>query len=407
MHKLIPTVGVPIYLKDITNSIWLSIFSKRKKLLEVFNKSISNNIAFKYVRTFQSGYLSLYHLLLKIKGNNLSGEIIIPVYTCPSVYFAVKNSDLIPIFIDAELSTINASLENIETKISKNTLAIIVQHIFGCYSVDIKNIRVLLRKLGREDIIIIEDMCQALGDISNLRSSDKQYGDYGILSFGRAKMISTVNGGALVSNNIEILDIKPNKNQNGFNKNLIIIIKSVIFSIIIKPYFFKIAHLILNKKRLADPYNLNDYKKIDHSNDDELTNYQLSLGINMLNRLDDFNSIRKTNAEFYIKYFNDESKYIIQPSVSNFYIRFSVLFKNPTDREYVKKILLNNGIITSIKDYPLLSTIHDFQASNFSSEFSNASLIESGIMTFPTHPGVRMKNYTYVFDELMQKMEEN
>jgi len=407
MHILIPTVSVPIYFKEITNTIWLSIFSKREKLLEVFKKNISNNIVFKYVRTFQSGYLSLYHLLVKIKGNNQSGEIIIPVYTCPSVYFAVKNSDLIPIFIDAELNTLNASLENIETKISKNTLAIIVQHIFGCYSVDIKNIRILLRKLGREDIVIIEDMCQALGDISNSRSSDKQYGDYGILSFGRAKMISTVNGGALVSNNLEILDIKSDKNQNGFNKNLIICIKSVIFSVIIKPYFFKIAHLILNKKRLADPYNLKDYMRIDYSNDDELTNFQLSLGINMLKRLGNFNSIRKSNAEFYIKYFNDESKYTIQPSVNNLYLRFSVLFKKADDREFVKDFLLNNGIITSIRDYPLLSTIHDFQASAFSDDFCNASLIECEILTFPTHPGVRMKDYTNLFDELMQRLEDN
>lgn len=100
---------------------------------------------------------------------------------------------------------------------------------FGCYSIDINQLRDLLSLLGREDILIIEDMCQALGDVKNFRSCKKQYADYGILSFGRAKMISTVNGGALISNNSNILKAIPEKSINSLKPKPLYIFKIYCF----------------------------------------------------------------------------------------------------------------------------------------------------------------------------------
>jgi hypothetical protein len=71
--------------------------------------------------------------------------------------------------------------------------------------------------------------------------------------------------------------------------------------------------------------------------------------------------------------------------------------------------LLKNGIITSTVDYPLLSEINNYSASTFSREFYNASKIASNILTFPTHPDVKMLDYTNLFDELfkiLSKREE-
>ncbi len=407
MKKLIPVVSVPIYLKDIISSIWFSFFVKREKLLTVFKEKISHNIGFKYVRTFQSGYLSLYYLLLQIKNDKQNNEVIIPVYTCPSVYFAVKNSGLSPVFVDVELNTVNSPLKYIMNQISKKTTAIIVLHLFGCYSVNIEELRDLLSKLGREDIVIIEDMCQALGNIRAARNSEKQYGDYGILSFGRAKIISTINGGAIISNNSEILNIKAFKSRNSIIQNALLICKTFVYSISISPRFFKYTNVILKNKYLTDPYRLNDYKDINHSNNDELSSYQLSLGISMLERLDDFNWKRKINAKFYLKYFSNNPKFLIQPTRNNFYLRFSVVFRNDKDGELVKEYLTKRGVITSTVDYPLLSTINNFHASISSCSFPNASYIASNILTFPTHPSARMTDYTDLFDELLQILEKN
>jgi perosamine synthetase len=411
MQKLIPAACVPIFFKDIIKSLFSYFFLKRVTISEKFNKRISNITGFKYVRTFQSGYLALYHLLFKIKGDKKNCEIIIPVYTCPSVYYAVVNSGLIPVYIDSDLESFNSSLEYLKNKISKNTVAIMVLHIFGCYSIDINQLRDLLSLLGREDILIIEDMCQALGDVKNFRSCKKQYADYGILSFGRAKMISTVNGGALISNNSNILKAIPEKSINSLNQNLYIFLKSIVFSLIIKPFIFNLTQSILSRKRSADPFNLKDYKNINHFNYSELNSYQSSLGLKMLDRIHGFNSIRKENAKFYLKYFNNNKKYLIQPIVNNFYLRFAVVFEDRNDCKYIKDFLYENGINTSTVNYPLLSEINNFKSSTFSAEFCNASKIATNILTFPTHPDVKMSNYKNLFDELFKmltdKDEEN
>ena len=402
MQKLIPAACVPIFLKDIIKSLLSYFFLKRVNIINKFHKKISNITGFKYVRTFQSGYLALYHLLVKINGDKKNGEIIIPVYTCPSVYYAVVNSDLRPVYIDSDLENFNSSHESLKNKISKNTMAIMVLHVFGCYSINISELRNLLSELGREDILIIEDMCQALGDVKNFRSSKKQYADYGILSFGRAKMISTVNGGALISNNPNILNAIPKKCLNSLYQNLYVFLKSIIFSLLIKPFFFNIAQSILARKRSADPYNLKDYKNINHSNYSELNTYQASLGSKMLNRIDEFNSRRKENAEFYLKYFDNNQKYLIQPIVNNFYLRFAVIFEDKHDCKFIKDFLYENGINTSTVNYPLLSEINNFKASTFSAEFCNASKIATNILTFPTLPDVKMLNHTNLFDELFE-----
>lgn len=131
----------------------------------------------------------------------------------------------------------------------------------------------------------------------------------------------------------------------------------------------------------------------------------------MLDRIHGFNSIRKENAKFYLKYFSNNKKYLIQPIVNNFYLRFAVVFEDRNDCKYIKDFLYENGINTSTVNYPLLSEINNFKSSTFSADFCNASKIATNILTFPTHPDVKMSNYKNLFDELFKmltdKDEEN
>ena len=126
----------------------------------------------------------------------------------------------------------------------------------------------------------------------------------------------------------------------------------------------------------------------------------------MLNRIHEFNLRRKENAKFYLKYFENNENYLVQPFVNNFYLRFAVIFKDKYDCEFIKNFLFKNGINTSTVNYPLLSKINNFKASTFSSEFCNASKIATNILTFPTHPEVKMLNYTKLFDELFEKLNK-
>lgn len=407
MKKLIPSACVPISLEDIKQVLLFLFFQNRSESRIKFHSIITNLTGFKYVRTFQSGYLALYFILQRIKETKKSGRVLVPVYTCPSVHYAVLNAGHTPVYVDADLENFNCSVESYKVLITPDTKVIIVCHLFGCLSVQIDELRLALGEMGREDIVIIEDMCQSLGNVNEMRQNTDQYADFGILSFGRAKMISTGNGGALLSFNRNLLSDVRELSQESIISNIQLFLKICAYAILIQPVVYNFAHRILGYKRSMDPYNLNDYRRINHDDLRQLCSLQVCLGLIMLNKLDSFNAKRKLNSRFYLGYFNNKSNYLVQPNTNNFYLRFAVIFRENMDVLYVQNYLNRNGIDTSTMNYPLLSEIVDYKAENNSKYFENASNIASNILTFPTHPNVDMSLFKEVFDDLLIVLERN
>ncbi len=402
MIKLIPPIAVPIYFVDLFKATTEAIFKKRIKLLDRFKRFITEYSGFKYSITYQSGYMALFCLLKKLKESSHRNGIIMPAYTCPSVFFAVKNAKLVPAYMDTDLESFNNSIDDLKKIITNNTLAIITVSLFGFRSANISQIRQILQEIDREDIVIIEDLSQALGKTDDKRCDQKEYGDCGILSFGRAKMISTINGGAIVFNQSKIFNKTDELCQQRILFNITLLIKAILFSLLINKYFYRLTNLILTRKRRLDPFNLKDYTKINQSNIYGLSVFQLSLGIRMFKRLTDFNRLRVINARFYKNIFKDSKKFVIQPTENNLYLRFAVVFRDKSKLKIAQSFLLRNGIKTSTADYPLLPSIHNFEASSYSSMYQKGSFIASNILTLPTHPGFKANEYENIFNELIK-----
>lgn len=406
MISLIPAVAVPISIKDIAKTISKSVRYSRELLLNDFNSQVSHLSNFKCVRTFQSGYLALY-VLLKYLGHKYGKtEVIVSAYTCPSVYFAIKNAGLKPVFADIDLESFNISCSEIEGKVNSNTLAVIVAHMFGGFS-SIGEVRAMLNSLNQSNVVIIEDLCQALSNLNKIKETTLEYGDYGIMSFGRAKSISTLNGGALVTNdNNEFSNIQnslPKISKGGIIIYMFQLIKLVVYSMAVRPYLYRIPNFLLRRKRRRDPFNLLDYRKIDHSDLGELQTLQVSLGLQMLLKLDSMNKIRKSNSEFYSQYFDRSDLFLTQANNRNVYLRFPVVFKNLELRTQIEMFLFNRGMLTSTANYPVLSTIEKGKADSYDKEFENASTVASGILTLPTHPYFNSKKFVKSFNEFFNK----
>ena len=388
MWSLIPAVAVPIDVSCITKTIIGSVFKRRKYLLEDFNSSICSLTNFKYSRTFQSGYLALYKLLVYLKQNKKKQEVIISAYTCPSVLFAIKNAGLIPVFVDVNMADFNVNSFEISKKVNANTLAIIAAHMFGCFC-DIKKIRDLLVLENCSDVLIIEDLCQSLTDLSKMKNDVREYGDFGILSFGRAKTISTLNGGALVTNCKLSFNSIIEETPDHVGPIFLFfaqIVKLVVFSIAVSPLLFRMSNFLLNQKRKTNQFNLDDYKNINHDDLTELQNVQVSLGIQMLKRIDSFNQQRSLNWKMYESVFSKKKNIHLQRSSNNIGLRFPILFSDIKEKNRWVRLFYNEGITSSSADYPVLPTIETGCPSTVHKQYPNASKIASEIMTFPTHP---------------------
>jgi perosamine synthetase len=140
---------------------------------------------------------SALHLALKALDIGPGHEIILPSYVCVSVLHAVKYCGASPVFADIGDGGYNLDSKSVDEKITANTKAIIVPHLFGT-AAD-------LAKLMEFGIPIIEDCAQAVG----AEYRGQKLGSFGILStfsFKATKLMTTGHGGMVMTNSREMLD---------------------------------------------------------------------------------------------------------------------------------------------------------------------------------------------------------
>ncbi len=104
------------------------------------------------------GRVALYAILEAMEIGE-GDEVILPAFTCVVVPNAILYRGAIPIYVDIEKETLNASYESIVASVSENTKAIICQNTFGLSS-DLDRIADFARKKG---IYTIEDCTHGFG----------------------------------------------------------------------------------------------------------------------------------------------------------------------------------------------------------------------------------------------------
>ena len=99
-------------------------------------------------------------LLLAVQSLNLpeNSEIITTPFTFFATISSITRSNLKPVFADVNYSTFNLDPESIERKITKNTKAILVVHLFG----NSANMQQIMKIANKYNLKIIEDAAQCL-----------------------------------------------------------------------------------------------------------------------------------------------------------------------------------------------------------------------------------------------------
>ena len=146
-----------------------------------------------------SGHAALVSALTAM-GIGPGDEVIVPAYTYISTAMAVVSVGAIPIIAEAD-ETLTISPIDIEKKITKRTKAIMPVHIQG-FPCDMDAIMKIANEHG---IFVLEDACQSVGGSYNGKLLGT-IGAAGALSFNYFKIISSGEGGALLTNNREIFE---------------------------------------------------------------------------------------------------------------------------------------------------------------------------------------------------------
>jgi len=169
---------------------------KVRQLEEAFK----NYFQAEYAIAVNSGTAGL-HISVASLGIGPGDEVIVSPYTMSASASAILMANAVPVFGDIKEDTYCIDPEEIKRKITPRTKAIVVVHLFG-QAADMDEVIKIAKK---HKLKIIEDAAQSLGATYKGKYVGTM-GDVGVFSLNQHKIITTGEGGVIITNNRSIAE---------------------------------------------------------------------------------------------------------------------------------------------------------------------------------------------------------
>lgn len=192
------------YIKDAFDTNWIAPLGPH---VDQFEQEISTYVSINDTAVLSSGTAAI-HLALILLGVGKGDEVLVQCLTFSATVNPIRYVGATPILIDSEIDTWNMCPQALEyaindrlAKTGKKPKAIIPVHLYGMPAQMDK----ICRIAADYKIPIIEDSAEALG--SSLKGKRMgAWGQLGVLSFNGNKIITTSSGGALLSDDVALID---------------------------------------------------------------------------------------------------------------------------------------------------------------------------------------------------------
>ncbi|MCK5063071.1 MAG: DegT/DnrJ/EryC1/StrS family aminotransferase [Candidatus Aenigmarchaeota archaeon] len=169
--------------------------------IEEFEKKICKYSEAKYCTVLNNGTSAL-HAALLVAGIKAGDEVIVPSFTFISTANAPRFIGAKPVFCDIEQDVLGLDSEKLKECITPKTKAIIPVNYAG----NLCDIESIIDIAKDNNILVIEDAAEAMGTKSGHKHAGT-FGTMGIYSFCQNKIISTGEGGCIITDD-SILDEK-------------------------------------------------------------------------------------------------------------------------------------------------------------------------------------------------------
>jgi len=287
----------------------------------------------RYALNFDSGRTCLY-AILKALGVKKRDEVLLQAYTCAAVPDPIIWAGAKPVYVDCQ-EDFTMSSADLKKKISPKSKALIIQHTFGKPA----DLKVILAIAKRHKLFVIEDCAHCLGGKHNGKHLGT-FGDASFFSFGRDKVISSISGGILATNN-QALAGKLEKFQKALSypsrfwvaKNLwhpLIFVwgkKSYNFCNIGKIFLFLVKELGIIPRAVYPAEKQGEKPPMAFR---KMPNALTVLALRQLNKLERFNHHRREIAAIYDKELKDlPGVKLPQQAPGHSYLRYTIRVADP------------------------------------------------------------------------------
>lgn len=198
IHQIGPSLGKEEKreLLSVINSGW---FTEAKKTRE-FERMFCEFVGCKYATAVTSGTSALF-IALKSIGIGKGDEIIVPDLTFVATATAVEMTGAKPVLVDIEPLTLNLDLTKLQRIITNRTKAIIPVDMNG-RSTNMNELKDFTKK---KNLFLVEDAAHAIGSYHKGKHMGT-LSDIAVFSFSIPKIITTGQGGMIITNNKQIFN---------------------------------------------------------------------------------------------------------------------------------------------------------------------------------------------------------
>ncbi len=183
-------LAIDAYMKE---KGWVTEFRKTQE----FERMLAEYTGAKHCVVVNNGTVSLT-LAAIAAGIEAGDEVIVPNYTMIATPNSIRMIGAKPIFVDVEPDTLCMSIELAKKAITLKTKAIMLVLANGRYP--LASIQVFEEFAKKYNLILLEDAAQSLGSFYPDGRHQGTVGLIGSFSFSTPKIISTGQGGALITN---------------------------------------------------------------------------------------------------------------------------------------------------------------------------------------------------------------
>jgi len=356
-----------------------SDFITQGPMVPNFEAALSNycNVKHALVTNSCTSALHLAYLSLGLKQDDI-------VWTSPITFVATVNSakfcgaKVILVDVDPFTGLIDTKLLCIKLEKAKNsgTLPKVLTLVhLGGQSCDMKEIFRLSKVYGFR---VIEDAAHAIGaDYQNFKVGGCNYSDITVFSFHPVKIITTGEGGALTTNNLDFFNAAFKLRSHGINKT-----------------FEKNINI-------DGPWY---YEQISLGNNYRMTDFQAALGVTQLGRIDLLIESRREIAKWYdenIKLIGLDNFFEplkrVEGANSSFHL-YILLNNSSIPTKEIHKKMIEGGIGVNLHYIPIYK--HPFHKQEIS--LPGAEQYYEKAISIPIFPGLLIEERKKVLDRLLE-----
>lgn len=296
------------YIDEIYENGWLT---NNGPLVQRLEKRLAEYLGVKNIILVSNGTVALE---IAYRTLDIKGFAITTPFSFVATTSSLVTNNILPIFADIDQNSFNLDPKNIKKLITPNTTAVVPVHVFG-NACEVEEIEQIAKE---HKLKVVYDAAHAF-DVKYKDKSVLNYGDISTLSFHATKLFHSIEGGALIINDDELVQ----------------------------------------KARYLINFGIKNTEEIPHlGTNAKMNEFEAAMGLCVLDDIEEIKQKRQAILENYRIGLKDLVEFQEQnENATENYSYFPVVFKNEEQLLKVQKALNDKQIFPRRYFYPSLDTL--------------------------------------------------